>query len=162
MGKLTWTGLGRIWEGQYLVTPKEASEILAREILDKNWKGTQKTHGRMWSDSEIVQSFCVFLYKLDSAAKKKKIKSGVLLKEWHDKGHKELDYFTQTCSLRKYKSFKNLANDIGMWRKLPFVKGPKHGDKAKLQMEKYRAYLKKIKDKDDELFKKNLLRPSKK
>ena len=162
MGKLTWTGLGRIWEGQYLVTPEEASEILAREILDKNWKGTQKTHGKMWSDNENVAAFCVFISKLDNAAKKRKIKSGVLLKEWHDKGHKELAYFTITCSLRKYKSFKNLANDIGMWRKLPFVKGPKHGDKAKLQMEKYRAYLKNIKDKDDELFKKNLLRPSKK
>ena len=162
MGKLTWTGLGRIWEGQYLVTPEEASEILAREILDKNWKGTQKTHGKMWSDNENVAAFCVFISKLDNAAKKRKIKSGVLLKEWHDKGHKELAYFTITCSLRKYKSFKNLANDIGMWRKLPFVKGPKHGDKAKAQMKKYREYLKKVADKESELFKKNLLRSAKK
>jgi hypothetical protein len=60
----------------------------------------------MWFDGEIVQSFCVFISKLDSAAKKRSIKPGVLLKEWHDKGHKELDYFTQTCSLRKYKSFR--------------------------------------------------------
>tara|TARA_Y100000031_G_C8111615_1_gene333765 strand:+ start:500 stop:823 length:324 start_codon:yes stop_codon:yes gene_type:complete len=101
---VTWAALGRIWEGQYSVTPEEASKILSKEILDKNWKGTQKTHGTMWSDNENVAAFCVFISKLDSAAEKKKIKSGVLLKEWYDKGHIELDYFIQTCSLRKYKS----------------------------------------------------------
>ena len=86
MGKLTWAALGRIWKGQYSVTPEEASKILSKEILDKNWKGTQKTHRTMWSDNENVAAFCVFISKLDSAAKKKKIKSGVLLKEWYDKG----------------------------------------------------------------------------
>ena len=52
----TWQHLANIWHSLG-VKPEEVQQILEREILDKNWIGTETKIGRMWNDLISEYSF---------------------------------------------------------------------------------------------------------
>ena len=65
----TWQHLANIWHSLG-VKPEEVQQILEREILDKNWIGTETKIGRMWNDTDIRIFFLMFLDEVAAYQKK--------------------------------------------------------------------------------------------
>jgi hypothetical protein len=110
----TWQHLAMIWNSLG-VKPEEVQQILEREILDKNWIGTETKIGRMWNDQKKNRlSFgkaVMRLYEDRLTADRKKSKTF---------------WFVAVSKIKTSgMTSKTFLKKVDIWKKLPFVKLPK-------------------------------------
>ena len=127
----TWQHLAMIWNSLG-VKPEEVQQILEREILDKNWIGTETKIGRMWNDTDIRIHFLMFLDEVAAYQKKNRFRiDSAVMRLYEDR---------LTADRKKSKTFwfvavskiktsgmtsKTFLKKVDIWKKLPFVKLPK-------------------------------------
>ena len=99
----TWQHLANIWHSLG-VKPEEVQQILEREILDKNWIGTETKIGRMWNDTDIRIFFLMFLDEVAAYQKKNRLSFGKAVMRLYD------DRFI--ADIKKSKSIQSLISTL--------------------------------------------------
>ncbi len=127
----TWQHLAMIWNSLG-VKPEEVQQILEREILDKNWIGTETKIGRMWNDTDIRIFFLMFLDEVAAYQKKNRLSFGKAVMRLYedrltaDRKKSKTFWFVAVSKIKTSgMTSKTFLKKVDICKKLPFVKVPK-------------------------------------
>ena len=126
----TWQHLANIWHSLG-VKPEEVQQILEREILDKNWIGTETKIGRMWNDTDIRIFFLMFLDEVAAYQKKNRLSFGKAVMRLYedrftaDRNKSKTFWFVAVSKIKTSgMTSKTFLKKVDIWKKLPFVNLP--------------------------------------
>ena len=115
MRKFTWNQFIKIWSGQFGITPEEASKILEKNWLDKNYTSYG---GNIWKDSKNREYFKSYIQHVYSYMKDYNIKwEAALLELFKDQDERTGALMVDMNLPRlERKTPRTFAKLIGQWR----------------------------------------------
>ena len=114
MSKLTWKQFLAIWSDQFGITPEEASNILEKNWLDKNYTAYS---GNIWKDPDNKKAFKNYVQYVYSYMRDYDIKwEAALLELFADKDKTSLQTLTYMNVPHHTWKPRTFAKLIGQWR----------------------------------------------
>ena len=114
MGKLTWKQFLAIWSDQFGITPEEASNILEKNFLGKDYTSYG---GNIWKDPSNKKAFKNYIQYVYSYMRDYDIKwEAALLKLYEEEDDRTLDVLFEMQVVHSTWKPRTFAKLIGQWR----------------------------------------------